>query len=70
MRRIAPRAEAAPRPTNRAGGHFHGFWVPVRRRAWATAVSFLLGRSRAALGYFVVAGLEGLRLADNLWREG
>jgi hypothetical protein len=27
------RAEAPPRPYNRNGSHFHGFWVPVSRQA-------------------------------------
>ena len=35
-----------------------------------SAVSFRLGCSRAALGYFMPAGLEGLRSADNLWPGG
>jgi hypothetical protein len=35
-----------------------------------SAVSFLLGCSRAAPGYFAVAGSEGLRLADSLWGAG
>ena len=28
MRRIAPGAEAPPRPYNRDHGRFHGFWRP------------------------------------------
>ena len=41
MRRIAPGAEAPPRPYDPDGGYFHGFPVPVSRRAWRTAFCFL-----------------------------
>jgi len=46
------RAEAAPRPYNRDGGHFHGFCVPVSRQARATAFVFGAPKSylRAARG--------------------